>query len=239
MPSTGYHRRIRLVGTDGRVVGDLEDDFHHFRVTIDHDGARVTGILGEGVRFPWTTCPLAAEALAPITGMALSGRSTAVGDVTAARDNCTHMFDLAGLAVAQATRGPVTRQYDIFVPDGFPPAGPATLARDGEPVLAWTVDAERILGPPPYDGIQLRSGFLAWAEATLDIDTAEAAIALRRALHIAHGRIKDLDVHETGAELLSFMTGSCYTFTPGRAEVAFRMKGSTRDFSARADELLA
>lgn len=221
------------------MVGELEDDFHHFRVTIDHDGAHVTGIIGEGVRFPWTTCPLAAEALTPIIGMALSHRSTAVGDATAARDNCTHMFDLAGLAVAHATRGRATRQYDMFVPDGLPPAGPATLERDGEALLAWTVDAERILGPPPFAGVPLRAGFLAWAEATLDADTAEAAIALRRALHIAHGRFKDLDVHETGAELLSFMTGSCYTFTPGRAEVAFRMKGSTRDFSAAADELLA
>ena len=236
---TGYRRRIRLVGTTGRVAGDLEDDFHHFRVTIEHDGERVTAIAGEGVRFPWSTCPLAAESLQPIVGMPLSTRSTAVGDVAAARDNCTHMFDLAGLAVAQATRGPGTRQYDVFVPDGVPPEGLVTAARDGAPVLAWSVDMQQILGPAPFSGVALRAGFLAWAEANLDAETAEAAIVLRRALHIAHGRIKDLDVHETGAELLPMMSGTCYTFTPGRADVAVRMKGSTRDFSERAEEMLA
>ncbi|MCU1463213.1 MAG: hypothetical protein JWO37_3288 [Acidimicrobiales bacterium] len=234
---TGYRRRIRLVGSDGRVVGDLEDDFHHFRVAIDHDGERVTGISGEGVRFPWSTCPLAAEALLPITGMALSTRSTAVGDATAARDNCTHMFDLAGLAVAHAARGATTRQYDIFIPDGVPPDGMATLALDGSPVLAWEVDMNQVLGPPPFAGVPLRAGFLAWAEANLDADAAEAAIVLRRALHIAHGRIKDLDGHDTADELFPMMSGSCWTFTPGRAEVAMRMKGSTRDFSASPDDL--
>jgi hypothetical protein len=236
-PPTGYRRRIRLVGSDGRVVGDLEDDFHHFRVTIDHDGERVTAIAGEGVRFPWSTCPLAAEALQPITGMTLSPRSTAVGKVTAARDNCTHMFDLAGLAVAHAARGATTRQYDVFVPDGVPPDGTATVARDGEPVLAWDVDMSQVLGPAPFAGVPLRAGFLAWAEANLDAETAEAAIVLRRALHIAHGRIRDLDGHETAVELFPMMSGSCYTFTPGRADVAVRMKKSTRDFSARPDDL--
>jgi hypothetical protein len=235
---SGYRRRIRLVGSDGRVVGDLEDDFHHFRVTLDHDGERVTAIKGEGVRFPWTTCPLAADSLLPIVGMPLSSRSTAVGDVTAARDNCTHMFDLAGLAVAHAGRGPITRQYDVFAPDP-PPARAASLDRDGERVLAWDVDTERIVGPPPFAGVPLRAGFLAWAETTLDADLAEAAIVLRRALHIAHGRMSDLDVLETGAALMPMMSGSCYTFTPGRAEVALRMKGSSRDFSDRANELLA
>ena len=96
--------------------------------------------------------------------------------------------------------------------------------------------------PPGAGGLDTPSvwrGFLAWAEANLDSETAEAAIVLRRALHIAHGRIKDLDVHETGAELLPMMSGTCYTFTPGRADVAVRMKGSTRDFSERAEEMLA
>jgi hypothetical protein len=237
-PTSGYRRRIRLVGSDGRVVGDLEDDFHHFRVTVDHDRRCVIAVKGEGIRFPWSTCPLAAEALLPIVGMPLSSRSTAVGHVTAARDNCTHMFDLAGLAVAHAGRGPVTRQYDVFAPDP-PPARAASLDRDGVRVFAWDVDEERILNPPQFAGVPLRAGFLAWAEANLDPDLAEAAIVLRRALHIAHGRMSDLDVLDTGAALMPMMSGSCYTFTPGRAEVGLRMKGSTRDFSDRPDELLA
>src|SRR5207245_277647 len=117
------------------VSAELEDDFHHFRVTVAHDGARVTGVRGVGVRFPWSTCPLAADRLAPLVGMPLSVRSTAVGDVVSARDNCTHMFDLAGLAVAHAARVGARRQYDVVVADPVDDRRQVTLDRDGEPLL--------------------------------------------------------------------------------------------------------
>src|SRR5437879_282632 len=145
------------------VSAELEDDFHHFRVTVAHDGARVTGVRGVGVRFPWSTCPLAADRLAPLVGMPLSVRSTAVGDVVSARDNCTHMFDLAGLAVAHAARVGARRQYDVVVADPVDDRRQVTLDRDGEPLLAWVVDSHTILEPVPFRGQALRGGFLAWA----------------------------------------------------------------------------
>ena len=38
-PALPYRRRIRLVRLDVRTVwGGLEDDFHHFEVTLEHDG---------------------------------------------------------------------------------------------------------------------------------------------------------------------------------------------------------
>ena len=38
-PATPYRRRIRLVRVDATTVwGGLEDDFHHFEVTLHHDG---------------------------------------------------------------------------------------------------------------------------------------------------------------------------------------------------------
>ena len=221
------------------VTAELEDDFHHFRVTVAHDGERVTGVRGTGVRFPWSTCPLAADQLAPLVGMPLSIRSTAVGDVVGARDNCTHMFDLAGLAVAHAARGGGPRQYDVVVSDPVDDRRQVTLDRDGEPLLAWTVDRHTILQPSPFAGQALRGGFLAWAEATLEPDTAEAAIVLRRACHIAHGRMQDLDVYDDAGPLLPVMSGACFTFQPERAPVARRMKGTIRDFTDGAGPLLA
>ena len=58
--------------------------------------------------------------------MQLSGRCLAVGDWAPPRLNCTHMFDLAGLAVAHAARQAITdigggaerRQYDVEIPFG-------------------------------------------------------------------------------------------------------------------------
>src|SRR5207237_10898454 len=130
-PSGSYRRRIHVTASPDHaaVTAELEDDFHHFRVTVAHDGARVTGVRGEGVRYPWSTCPLAAAQLEPLFGMSLSTRSTAVGDVVSARDNCTHMFDLAGLAVAHAARDGDRRQYDITVSDPVGHRRRATLDR--------------------------------------------------------------------------------------------------------------
>ena len=193
---------------------------------------------GEGVRFPWSTCPFAADQLEPLVGMSLSTRSTAVGDVVSARDNCTHMFDLAGLAVAHAARGGDRRQYDVVVADPVDHRRQATLDRDGEPQLAWVVDHHTILEPAPFRGQALRGGFLAWAEAALEPDTAEAAIVLRRACHIAHGRVQDLDIYDDAGPLLPVMSGACFTFQPERAPVAQRMKGTIRDFTDAPERLL-
>ena len=242
-PSGAYRRRIRMTASvamsnNSDVTAELEDDFHHFRVTVTHDGARVTGVRGEGVRFPWSTCPLAAGQLEPLVGMPLSVRSTAVGDVVSARDNCTHMFDLAGLAVAHAARGGGRREYDVVVSDPVDDRRQATLARDGEPLLDWLVDRHTILDPAPFAGQALRGGFLAWAEAAIEPDTAEAAIVLRRACHIAHGRVQDLDVYDDAGPLLPIMSGACFTFQPERAPVARRMKGTIRDFTDSPDGLL-
>ena len=49
--TTGYRRRIELVTVSPAVVqGELEDDFHHFLVSIAHDGTKVTAVEGTAVR---------------------------------------------------------------------------------------------------------------------------------------------------------------------------------------------
>src|SRR5690606_20541627 len=53
-PSGAYRRSLLIVTREpGVVVADLEDDFHRFRVVLEHDGARVTAVSGEGLRTPW------------------------------------------------------------------------------------------------------------------------------------------------------------------------------------------
>ena len=54
----------RARSTPSTVWGGLEDDFHHFEVTLHHDGAHVTGIEMHAVRWPWATCPDAGAAAA-------------------------------------------------------------------------------------------------------------------------------------------------------------------------------
>jgi hypothetical protein len=224
----------------GIVQGDMEDDFHRFGVVLEHDGERVVQMQGEARRHPWTECPGATVPLRKLAGMRLSTRPTAASDYTNARENCTHLFDVASLVISHAAAGRDRRQYDITIPDRVKGRTRATLHCDGELLLDWEVDGTHIEGPEPYSGVNLMgSQFLRWAENDLDDETAEAAVALRRATFIAMGRARNLDEAPSALEYMDLARGSCHSFTPGIAENALRMLGSTYDFSDSPDRLLA
>ena len=235
-----YRRRIRLVASEAGVVeARLEDDFHHFEVTLHHDGERVLDVDARSVRWPWSTCPAAAGPLRALAGMELSPRCLAAGEYTSPKLNCTHMFDLAGLAVAHAARGGERRQYDAEVPFGWGDDRAAVrLWRDGELVLEWTLAGRSIGSPPPYDTAPWTGGFFRWADTTLPVEQAEAAIVLRRACEIGMGRGMDLDGVDRADELADLMLGVCYTMQPAVIETSLRNKGTIRDFSDTPDALL-
>jgi hypothetical protein len=242
-PDGPYRRRIRTVSIDrGVVEGALEDDFHHFEVTLRHDGNHVTGVEARSRRWPWSTCPDAAAHLRPIEDMPLSTRCTAIAGVADPRMNCTHQFDLAGLCVTHAARGHERRQYDAEVPAAVDDVTEPRLWRDGELVLAWTLSwrdgTRRLVDSPPYDEAPWRGGFFRWADDSLDPDAAEAAIVLRRACEIGMGRGMDLEAVDSAAELGPLMGPVCYTMQPTVAPVAFRNRGSIRDFARHPDALL-
>jgi len=239
-----YRRRIRveITGAD-TVEGGLEDDFHHFEVTLQHAGGDVTSVEARSVRWPWTTCPDAAGPLRALVGMPLSNRCLAVGDHADPHANCTHMFDLAGLAVAHAARGgPIgaTRQYDVEIPFAAQRGGEVEvrLWRDGDLVLTWTL-VGRCVAPAPYSEAPWRGGFLRWADQSLEPDAAEAAIVLRRACDIGMGRGMDLDGVDRADELEDLMLGVCYSMQPTQIRVALRNKGTIRDFDDDPDALLS
>jgi len=234
-----YRRRTRLLAEAGRVVADLEDDFHRFRVVLEHDGRNVRAVRGEAMRYPWTACPGAFTPLQAFVGAPLDPSPTAASRRVNPRENCTHLFDLAALALPHALRGG-RRQYDIAVPDRRHGRTRAALRRDGELVLTWEVEGGNIGGPAPWAGRSLRGrDFLHWAEARLGLDTAEAALVLRRAVFIASGRLNDLDSAPNAGALLRWAANTCHSFTPGIAEDALRVRGATREFSHRPESLLA
>jgi hypothetical protein len=241
-PTLPYRRRIRLVRIDdSRVWGGLEDDFHHFEVTLTHDDARVTAISMEAHRWPWATCPDAGAALELLVGMELSDRCTAVAAVTDAHFQCTHQFDLAGLCVSHAARGDTKRQYDVALVPAEEFVHPR-LWRDGTLVHDWTLALDgmrRVLtDPPPFTDAPWKGGFIRWADAHLAPFDAEAAIVLRRACDIGMGRGMDLEAIDTASELAGLMTGICYSMQPEVMPVAFRSRGTIRDFGNHPDALL-
>jgi hypothetical protein len=150
--------------------------------------------------------------------------------------------DLAGLCVSHAARGDERRQYDAEVPPAVDGIAEPRLWRDGELVLAWKLswrDGSRgLVDSPPYDEAPWRGGFFRWADERLDPDAAEAAIVLRRACEIGMGRGMDLEAVDSAAELGPMMGAVCYTMQPTVMPVAFRNRGSIRDFGRHPDALL-
>jgi hypothetical protein len=237
-----YRRRIRMVNlSPSHAAGELEDDFHHFRVDLHHDGTTIERADGRFFRGPWTICAEAPDPLRAIEGKPLTPSSTGIGAYTAARDNCTHLFDLAGLVVAHATRDEEVRQYDIELTDpvGSKRASRATIWRNGDLVLEWQIEDSEIIAPAPWPDAPLRRGFIGWAEDNLDGDCAEAAIALRRIIDIAIGRGGNLDLVASAADVGSVMTGKCQAFSPARVDFGRRNVGSARHFGDQPELLLA
>jgi hypothetical protein len=245
-----YRRRIRLVAdpsgvsgdaaAHGLVVGDLEDDFHRFRVVLEHDGARVLGARGEAVRFPWTTCAEAPGVLSALRGAPLDVRCTSVARQADPRSQCTHLFDLAGLALAHAAAGRERRDYEAEVPDRKDGPVEARLWLDGREALVFRVDLARILEPAPFEGRSLHGGsFLRWCRDALAPEAAESAFVLWRACAIALGRAFPVDRVPDPTMFLDRTAGSCFTFGPEVVPRARRAPGTRRDFTDARERLLA
>jgi hypothetical protein len=224
------------------VVAAMEDEMHRFELVLRHDGRVVTAMEGVAVRWPWSPCVESPAALRAIEGMPLSTRPSAIGRFTDARQQCTHQFDLAGLAVAHAARvsrgGASIRRYDAVVPDWFEPPYTAVLHRDGAPQLAWTLAADAIASPAPFTGLGLRSRFIEWCEANLDDDLAEAAMLLRRAVWISPARRLDLEAFAMAGQS-HLREGVCFTAQPQRLAIASRNRGSLRDYGTSPAAVLA
>jgi hypothetical protein len=208
-----FRRHIFLRSTGARAEGNLEDDFHRFRVRIEHDGSHVTRAEAEASRFPWTTCPGAVDPLRRLVGMPLARSSRAAHGHTDPRAQCTHLLDLAGLTIARAAAGRSRRSYAIEIPDRVRQRTRALLGCDGRERLHFEIENATIVASEPFAGWVIRgSAFSRWAEAALDPDLAEAAIALHRACSISIGRCYDMDAVE-GAWLFGSMAGrACHTF---------------------------
>lgn len=233
--TTGRFRRaIRILAETGCTTAEIEDDFHHFIVTVRHDGERVTGAEGKAIRYPWSQCPMAVGALPDLAGLALTTDATAVYRQTDPLGQCTHMLEVAGLAIAQAARSLGGRRYDATVSD--PVAGRvfAELLCDGAPLAHWVLQDGVIVDPVERRG-QRPAAFRSSALRELPHAEAEMLLILRRAVTLAAARPIDVDNFPTAAAM--GIKPACFVFRHGVAEHALRRYGSVHDFSDSAGPL--
>ena len=225
-PSTALHRRVLLDSVVGVCTAGVEDDFHHFVLTLRHDGQVVTGIEVQAPRTPWSVCPQAAKLLPQFIGMPLTPAIAWQLPGLDAKQHCTHQYDLAVLALAHARRQGRC-DYTVSVSDVSNQLQHACLWRNGARVLDWQLQGTRIASADALDGHDLRQ-LGSWAHDTLDAHLLEAAYVLRRAVMVSGGRRVDLDRFNNAGQAMARMAGGCYVFQPGHAEQAMRVRGSTR-----------
>jgi len=234
-----YRRRLRVETGSGWARAELEDDPHRYGLTLRHDGACITAIEGRAGRTPWTACAEAPGLLGRLLGMPLSPDPQQVWRHSNGREQCTHLFDLAGLAVSHAARQIARREYDAEVPCHEPGAlRDAVLRLDGNEVLRWTLERNAIAAPALFAGQDLAT-LMPWAKTRfVDRDRFEAVLVLRRAVFVAGNRFFDLD-RMTRAADTGHVSGSCHVFRDGVSDRALRVPGATRDFSDPQVPLLA
>jgi hypothetical protein len=241
-PTGVFHRRIVVIPEAGVVRAALEDEVHHMEVTIFHDGTRVTDLHAISHRIPWNVCPGATEKLKDLIGVPLQRMNKSTG--RDAKEHCTHLFDLARVALARAyLKTPV--QYDGSVPDRVNNRTRAELLRNGKPVLAWDLTDFTVTAPDLFKGHDTM-GPPRWP-AGLDDDAIEDALVLRRTVFVArsrdleavramNGHLSDEAVREEVKARGSL--GHCFTYRLPRFEGATRPQ-TRKDYSGRQDELLA
>lgn len=234
-----YRRGLRLKGRPGEVLAELEDTHHAMRVRIQHDGARVLDVEGETVRIPTTACPAAVGALKRLIGADLATPSIQRYRGGVARSQCTHLFDLTVLAIAHATRGDVTRRYDVIVPDDNGEGNDAIILLDGVVRHQWRMRDQVISSPAALAGQALLKGFIPWAVTHFEGDDLEAALILQMGVFVAQARRKDF-APVTGRSIAANldMHDRCFAYQPDQREAA-RHIDSGRDLTNRPQDVLA
>jgi hypothetical protein len=214
-------RLVRIEVADGRTSAHLSDNFHEMRCLVQHDGRAVLAIEGTSIRTPTTACPAAAAVLQELVGTPLTAPGRHFYGGSRARHHCTHLYDLAVLAIRHAGRAIGTTCYDAQVPDETDAPVLLSIVCDGVLVHRWMVRDGTILEPPALTGRKLEKGFATWAVDAFPDDQLEAATILSRTWLIAIGRRFLID-RAAGQRIdaNAEMIGRCYAYSPERAAEA-------------------
>lgn len=233
-------RALRIRGYAGRVEAALEDMRHAMICTLRHDGKVVTAIEADFRRYTLQLCPGASEPLKQIVGMPLS---TSTSDFFAnglARQNCTHMLDLAWLALRHARQGKTELLYEIEIPDALSGPTRGILRRNGEIVQDWVVDRNIVVSPPMLAGQALAGGFTRWVTgaAGLPEETVEQCLVLHKGFFMTGARQFRIPEGPLPEAYREAVVGACFGYSIERIGEAIGLSGMKRDFSHNPEKLL-
>lgn len=232
-----FRRRVRIEPEPGRTTGILNDCYHSIRAELAHDGKTVSNVTAALDRAPKTTCPSAAIAFNEIRGLPVNApRRAFYTDGRAAR-NCTHLLDLALLALGAVGRGDGPLVYDIAIPDRHDDRTHVTARINGQTLHEWAVHGDMIEAPCAVAGRPLFRGFAAWAEDTFSGRALDAARIVQKSLFVAKGRAYAVDgpvpLH---AERETHRIDDCFSFSDPQRTRARDLIGYVRDYTDGVEE---
>jgi len=197
---------------------------------VEHDGEQVIGVAAHTVRIPTSACPAAASLLPELIGTPLTQSPALFYRDGSARRHCTHLYDLAILAIRHAARGSGTAGYVAVVPDETDRPVEIGIDHNGVPVHRWEVRNGTIVSPQPLAGRTLGRGFARWAAVQWSDDQFDAATILSRTWLIAIGRQYAID--RVAGQLVAQnreMIGRCFAYDPVRASDTVFLAGNIRE----------
>lgn len=233
-------RAIRLRGGTGVVEAALEDLRHAMICTLTHDGHTVTAVEADFRRYTLQLCPGASEPLQSIVGLPLTTTTPEFFADGRARRNCTHMLDLAWLAMRHAGRGAVEWLYEIAIPDAPYGAMHGTLRRNGTIVQDWQVKDDIVVSPSHLAGQSLAAGFTRWLTTASGLPdlSVEECLVLNKGFFMVGARRLLLPEGPLPEAFQQAVTGSCFGYAPERIGDAIGATGMARDFSHTPEKLL-
>jgi len=233
-------RAFRLRGFPGKVEAALEDMCHAMICTLEHDGEKVIAVEADFRRYTLQFCPGASVPLQELVGMPLA---TTTADFFAggrARQNCTHMLDLAWLAMRHARRGEIEWLYEVEIPDAPKAPMRGILRRNGKTVQDWCVERGVITSPPVLAGQSLTGGFTRWltTESGLDEEAIEECLVLHKGYFMTGARQFLIPEGPLPESYKKSVAGVCYGYAAERVDEAIGLSGMKRDFSHQPEKLL-
>lgn len=234
--SGAYRRRIRLRNDAGEVVGLLDDNNHAIWVRVRHSEGRVSDICGGFHRWPTNGCPSAGVNLKELVGVELTAPWGQLYQGGLPRRNCTHMFDLAALALRHAARDEPQRVWDAVVPDATGDMLSASVSLNGRFVHDWLLREDIIEAPVGLAGVHILKNFLPQAEARFSGDELEGALVLRMAAFVSIARRYVTDDLARPLRNSPARKGVCHAYSGERYEQSVQRIGTVVDMSAGITE---
>lgn len=234
-----FRRRVQVCSAVSKVTVELEDCNHGFRVCLYHKAGKVTQIAADTIRYPHNTCPEAVKQLRQFIGLPINTESGSLRMRLEPALHCTHLYDMAMLALAYAVCPGTTRVYDIAVTDEVEGQCWLSIHSDDRMVYQWCIEGNTVTSPECYKGQPMMRGFYDWASQRFSGSALEAAILMQRGFFVSHTRRYDFKNAYGGAAVKDGLPhGSCYSYNHGVVERAYRIEGSVRDFTHSAELLL-